>query len=267
VLDRADGTARLVTASAVPLRNGDEQLTGAVLMLVDLSELRAAAALEKEVLGMVTHDMRNPLAAVRMLAQQLDRAPELSDERRHDLAGRMLVSIKRMEALLGALTDYTRARSGAALRLHRSPVDLAALTRRVMAEHEESFPGRRCELEAVGDACGWWDEARLEQIVANLVSNGLRHGALEGSVTLRIDGRRSSAVELVVRNDGPAISAELLPRLFDPFKPEHRSPGRGLGLGLFIVKHLVEAHGGAITVRSADGEGTAFDVVLPRESA
>lgn len=266
VLDRSDGTARLVTASAVPLRNADGRLTGAVLMLVDLTELRAAAALEKEVLGMVTHDLRNPLAAVRMLAQQLDRVAELTDERRHDLAARMLASIKRMESLLGALTDYTRARSGAALRLHRECIDLAALTRRVISEHEGSFPGRFCEVDVIGDPVGWWDESRIEQITSNLLSNAFRHGAPEATVRVRIDGRRTTAVEIDVLNDGPAIPPDLLPHLFEPFKPEHRSAGRGLGLGLFIVKHLVEAHGGTISVRSGERDGTAFAVVLPRQS-
>lgn len=266
VLDRPDEGARLVSASAVPLRNGEGVVTGGVLMLVDLTELRSAEALEKQVLGMVTHDLRNPLSAIRMLAQQLDRAAELTDQRRHELSARMLASVKRMDALLGALTEYTRVRSATALRLHREDVDLETLARRVISEHEGSFPGRCCDLQVSGNAVGRWDETRVEQIVSNLLSNALRHGAADATVGVRIDGLRPNVVDLIVTNDGPPIPEALLPHLFEPFKPEHRSAGRGLGLGLFIVKHLVEAHGGTIHVRSEPNSGTTFDVMLPRAS-
>ena len=105
----------------------------------------------------------------------------------------------------------------------------------------------------------------LLQIVSNLLSNAGQHGRPEGVVTVRLDGRDPETVTLDVHNGG-AIAAAIMPALFDPFRGtrSRRDSSRGLGLGLFIVKELTEAHGGTVHVSSSDAEGTRFVVRLPR---
>jgi signal transduction histidine kinase len=126
-------------------------------------------------------------------------------------------------------------------------------------------PDRRIELEVLGDAHGTWDPGRMAQVISNLVSNAVAHGAPYAPVTVQIDATGDDHVDLSVHNEGPPIPPELLPVLFEPFRrgTGDKSP-RGLGLGLYIVRQLVEAHGGTVDVRSTAPEGTTFTIELQR---
>jgi signal transduction histidine kinase len=248
-----------VHVSVIPVRAAG-QITGMIALVTDAS----GEAGQRETMGIVGHDLRNPLAAIRMTAQLLAKPDEMAPERRHTLAKRILTSSTRMDSIVKGLLDYARAKAGALVRLERESVDLAALVTRVIEEHTANLTGRSVVLRVEGDVTGQWDPARLEQVVGHLVSNALRHGAEgESQVTLR---GTADSVEIVVANQGPAISPELLPRVFDPFQIGPRPPGtprRNIGLGLFVVKELTTAHGGAVSARS-DDRGTEFRVELPR---
>jgi signal transduction histidine kinase len=123
------------------------------------------------------------------------------------------------------------------------------------------------ELAVSGDTRGWWDGARLQQLLRNLVTNAIQYGFAETPVRVAVCGEQAQ-VRLEVANSGPAIDPSVLNHLFDPLKRgsarENQSTRSGLGLGLFIVGEITKAHGGEIQVRS-EGEETKFSLCLPRQ--
>jgi signal transduction histidine kinase len=265
---------REVIVTALPVRTaGAKQgpIVGGLLLLVDASARRRAEILQREVMGVVGHDLRNPLAAIRMTAQLMGKPDEMTTERRVTLAKRVVTSSGRMDALVRTLLDFARAHDGALVRLDRAELDLAALVHRVVEEQQQAFPGRPIQEELRGGLkpgdplLGNWDATRIEQIVTALVTNALRYGD-EGPVTVTLESAANEA-RLSVHNSGPSIPAEVLPRLFEPFELAPRAPGaprRSIGLGLFIVNRFVTAHGGTVTGQSSETGGTKFTVVLPR---
>ena len=169
--------------------------------------------------------------------------------------------------MIDQLLDVTRARSGGGIHVEPREINLADLCAEASAEMEVVFPHWRLERQVTGNLDGRWDPDRLLQIISNLLSNAGQHGRPEGVVTVSLDGRDPGTITLEVHNGG-AIPAAAMPSLFDPFRgtrPRGNS-SRGLGLGLFIVKEITEAHGGTVTVSSSDAEGTRFTVRLPRWS-
>jgi len=203
-----------------------------------------------------------------MTAQLLARPAEMPVERRLTLANRVLTSSGRMDSIVRSLLDYARAKGGALVRLDREACDLADLVRRIAEEHEVAYPGRKIAVEVSGDPSGEWDPGRLEQIVANLISNAVRHGGEDGLAKAVIDGSGSDEVRVTVHNRGTPIAPEALDRIFDPFEIGPTTPGsprKSIGLGLFIVAQLTSAHAGRVSVRSNSAEGTTFTVDLPRK--
>jgi signal transduction histidine kinase len=255
-----DAGPQRVHLAASPVRH-----EGKVVAVVVVATEGGAGAGQRETLGIVGHDLRNPLAAIRMTAQLLTKPDEMVTERRITLGKRILTSSTRMDAIVKSLLDYARAKAGALVRLERERVDLATLSARVIEEQAANVTGHAIELRSEGDLTGQWDPGRLEQIIGQLLSNALRHGD-EGTSVLTLKGS-DNRVEISLHSHGPAIPAELLPRLFDPFQIGPRPPGtprRSIGLGLFIVKELVSAHGGDVSVESREGAGTRFTVTLPK---
>jgi signal transduction histidine kinase len=240
-----------------------------VALLVEIGERDALEVLRREVLGVVAHDLRNPLSALRMTLTMLLRSKDMTVERRVQLAERMMGTLGRMEGMVATLVEHARAEAGVELRLARERVDLAALLERARKELEPLFPGRAIVVDRRGALEGEWDGPRLERVLSHLLGNALKHGDEGTSVTITIDGAKDGIVSLSINNGGPPISPELLPHLFEAFTigptgPEERR--RSVGLGLFIVRHLVQAHGGAVDVTSSASDGTTFTVVLPRRA-
>jgi PAS domain S-box-containing protein len=221
---------------------------------------------ENELLaGVLAHDLRNPLGAI-MTAAQLMLMRADAGERSARPLGRILASGQRMTRMIDQLLDFTRARVGGGIQVHRHDLSLGELCGQVIGELELAFPDLQIELEVAGDPAGSWDPDRLQQVISNLVANAGQHGEPEAGVRVRVDGRRADSVFLEVHNQG-AIPPALLPTLFDPFSGARarRAPARGLGLGLYIVKELVRAHGGVVDVVSTPADGTTFTVALPRQ--
>jgi signal transduction histidine kinase len=228
-----------------------------------VGEMKETLRLNETFTAALGHDLRNPLGAIMSNAEMLiRRAP---DEKTVTSARRVLSSGARMARMIEQLLDLARARLAGGIPVTRSEVDLRVLAERVVAEHQATAPGRALAFEAVGSLRGQWDEARVAQILSNLVANALRHGRPEGRVSVRVDGRSAGEVLLAVGNDG-AIAPEILPHIFDPFRSGSGTVrrGEGLGLGLYIVDQLVKAHGGSTQVRSSEAEGTTFEVRMPR---
>ena len=216
--------------------------------------------------GVLAHDLRNPLGAVSMAAQVLALRRERAGEQKNDdPVNRILASCQRMSKLIDQLLDFTRVRSGGGIEVNPDEVDLAALTRQAVDELSTAQPTWSIEIREAGDLLGWWDADRILQVLSNLVANAGQHGTAGRPIEVALDGTEANDVRIVIRNAG-AIPSVLQPHLFDPFRAhrEGRERSSGLGLGLYIVQEIVRAHGGGLTIESADETGTTVRVVLPR---
>jgi signal transduction histidine kinase len=219
--------------------------------------------------GVLAHDLRNPLAAIMTAAQvALMRQKGSQGDTITKPISRIIACGQRMMRMIDQLLDVTRVRAGGGIHVEPSNTNLGALCAQAIGEVELAFPHWTVQPEAVGELDGRWDPDRLLQIVSNLVSNAGQHGRPEGIVAVRLDGRDPDHVVLEVHNGG-SIPASIMPSLFDPFRGTRsaRDTSRGLGLGLFIVKEITEAHGGTVEVASSAGAGTTFVVRLPRRAA
>jgi signal transduction histidine kinase len=211
-------------------------------------------------IGILAHDLRNPLAAITTSAELLARCPLGTDQPRRT-AERIIRSARRMTTMIGDILDYIRGLRGGGMPLNRQQTDLAILSQSIVDEIRTGFPHARIEVETAGKLTGNWDPARIEQALSNLIANAVQHGSSE--VELIASGEAQDEVVVTVRNRGEPIPEEHLPSVFDAFVRGNGSPG-GLGLGLFIVREIVQAHEGSVTVTSS-GECTAFTLRLPRE--
>lgn len=216
--------------------------------------------------GVLGHDLRNPLSSIMTGARFLERKDP--DETQLRTLKRILSSASRMNDMIEQLLDLTRARLAGGLGFVRARrgLDVAELVVRAVDELRVAVPGRLVAVATAGDCRSVGDATRLLQVFSNLVSNALHHGAKEGAVTVNVAGTPEEIV-VAVRNDG-VITPELLPQIFDPFRGARRtSTSKGLGLGLFISRQIVDAHGGTISVTSTPTTGTTFTVRMPRSAA
>lgn len=248
-----------VLFGAAPLAGAPRQWAGFVL---DNSEQRRRTELEELLLGIVSHDLRNPLGVISMAASLL-LAQSLTELQRR-LVLRLESAARRSVRLVSDLLDFTAAR-GAGIELVRSARDLHVIADQAIDELRATWSDRVIEHRRFGEANVFVDGDRIGQVVANLVGNALQHSPADTTVAVETRGD-AACVLLVVLNYGRPIPDELLPQLFKPLlrgaKPGYR---RGsLGLGLFIVQHLVMAHGGNVEVSSSEADGTRFTVRLPR---
>jgi PAS domain S-box-containing protein len=230
------------------------------------AEARQLADFERQILGIVSHDLRNPLSVIRISASML-LAREGLDERQSKSLTRIISAADRATRLIRDLLDFSQARLGGGIPVDRKKMDLFELARGVVEELAASHPERELTLMQEGEGAGEWDGDRLAQVLGNLVGNALQHSPPDTQVRVSCRGE-AGEVLFEVHNEGAAIEQALLPDLFEPFRRgRHAGSGAGsVGLGLYITRQLVLAHGGGITVTSRAGEGTRFTVRLPRRS-
>jgi signal transduction histidine kinase len=229
----------------------------------ELHERTETLRLNEMFIAVLGHDLRNPLNAMMLSAHGIHRISP--DEKVKQAATRIVSSGGRMSRMIEDLLDLARGRLAGGIQIVREPVDLAAVVGRVVRESQSAKPGRAIEVRQQGHFSGEWDAGRLSQVASNLISNALQYGEASEPVIVELDGTRADSVELVVSNAGN-IPPDVLPEIFDPFRGRSE-PGRrseGLGLGLYIVKQLVQAHEGRVDVTSNPGERTRFTVRLPR---
>jgi len=217
-------------------------------------------------LGVLGHDMRSPLNTIVTTASYL--AVLNAGEHVSLAAARLIRSGASMQALLDDLVDFNRTKLGLGLEISPSDIDLASVVADEVEQLRGAHPNRRIELAATGDTRGRWDGARLQQLLRNLVSNAIKYGSPNSPVRVALRGEEAD-VRLEVTNSGPPIDPSVLSKIFDPLERGSAPSGGhgtrdGLGLGLFIVREIALAHGGAVEVRS-DGE-TTFALRLPRRN-
>lgn len=217
-------------------------------------------------LGILGHDLRDPLGAIRAGAALLA-LPEDDPSLRCEVTSRMLSSADRMQRMIADLLDVAQARLGGSIPIKRSATDLRDICADVIVEAQAAFPSHSVQLEKHGELRGDWDADRLTQLVSNLVNNAIRHG--DGTLVTLVARDDGDHVQLTVHNGGPAIPAEMMPFLFEPLARGRGGMGRpslGIGLGLFIARLVVSAHGGVIEANSSNTLGTVFRVCLPKRA-
>lgn len=219
-------------------------------------------------LAILGHDLRAPLQAVSMSTELLARKIP-ADEKTEAYISRIKTSTRHMGSMVSDLLEFVRSRLGAGLPVERKHMDLATACREAIEEACAGQPNSAPVLKVEGDTKGHWDSARIGQLLQNLIGNALQHGAVSHEITVAVSGGQN-AVELRVHNEGKPIAEDAIGTIFDPLvrsireESDTQSTSTSLGLGLFIVKEVVNAHSGSITVTSTIGDGTTFTVVLPR---
>lgn len=271
-----DGTWAHVLDRGVLSRDAAGRPVRMIGSMMDITERKRAlerlaeeAQFRERFIGILGHDLRNPLNAITLSARALRRRTA-NNSSQQQMAQRIEASAERMGTMISDILDLTRARLSGGIPLQVAPANLSTVCRQVVEELSAVHPDRSIAFDVDGRSDGVWDADRLAQVLSNLVGNALEHGDQDAPVFLRcLDLEARQVVE--VHNPGSPIPAPQLATLFDPFRQAGvaRERGRrrsGLGLGLFIVREIVHAHGGSVDVRSSERDGTTFTVTLPRDA-
>jgi len=218
-------------------------------------------------LAILAHDLRNPLNAISLSAQLASCNDSLLPDSR-DALSQIEHSVQAISRLISDLTDFASTGLGAAMPLTPAPLNLELLCRETVREIQAVSPARKIVCDAQGNLALTGDAARLRQVISNLLGNAIQHGSPDSPIMVSLAGEDSHVV-LVVGNGGEPIPADLLSTIFDPLvrgnvSKEPRRQG-SIGLGLYIVRMIVTAHGGSVEVTSSASAGTRFSVRLPRQ--
>jgi PAS domain S-box-containing protein len=234
------------------------------------TEARTALQTRDNFLAIASHELRTPLSGLMVLMTSLVRAAssgrilQLGPE---GLKDRMLKAERQamqLARLIDRLLDVSRL-SARDLRLERERVDFAEIARDAISRYDDEAAehGTRIDLRVSGATVGVWDRSRIDQVITNLVGNAVKYGR-GAAITVSISASASGYLRLTVRDEGPGIPAEDQERIFGQFEraaPSQNVPG--MGLGLWLVRRIVAAHGGTVTLESNPGHGTTFAVILP----
>lgn len=274
MLHHPDGSVHRVAISVSPVHDAEGHVLGLVSSLHDITDLVELERRREEFLRIVAHDIRQPLTIIQGQAQLMRRALASGNQARIENGlTAILTSAKRTNAMIRDLVDSVRLESGR-VELDKQPVDLAGFVAEMLERMTGVMEAQRVRMEA---GSGLWpgedgeegvplveaDPDRLERILANLLSNALKYSTPGSEVTVTL-GREDGAAVVSVADRGAGIAAEDLPHIFERFyraNGQHRA--ESLGLGLYITRMLVEAHGGRIWAESEPGVGSTFTFTLP----
>lgn len=263
-LRRADGSDLTVTATGRYRRGPDGELEGLLLVLRPTGRRDREATAGIEVVSTVSHELRSPLTSVKgFTSLMLNRWDRLGDDQKRQMVEQVHVDADRVTRLVTELLDISRLETGR-LKLRRQMVEVAPLVEKVVEELRHVHPDLEPKVLTDSDLPeAYADPDKIMQVLTNLVENTSKYAAGAGvEVEARADGAGGSVV-IEVRDQGPGIPARDLPKLFSKFFRSGEGRPTGSGLGLYIAKGIVEAHGGRMWVESTVGEGSTFGFSLP----
>lgn len=232
---------------------------------LEKSRLDERGQFRDRLIGIVSHDLRNPLNTIMLGTSMLLEKGELAPNAIKTL-GRIQIAAERAERLISDILDYTQAHLGGGIRVDRRPKDLGQLLRQSVDEFEIAHPDYEFELVVTGDTRADLDPDRIAQVLGNLLSNAVHYSPRNTRVGIQVQGDEGS-VAFAVHNRGTVIPADRLRDIFEPMQQVTAGSGRGhrsVGLGLYIVDSIVRSHGGTLGVTSTALDGTTFTVTLPR---
>ncbi|WP_272422940.1 PAS domain-containing sensor histidine kinase [Polyangium jinanense] len=262
ILKRPDGTCMHSLVNASPVRDETGAIQGAVVLFSDITAMKELARLREEWTSIVAHDLRQPITTILATAALLVRC--VAEPSVKLKVERIRSSAERLIRMTDDLSDLSRLDTHK-LELVCAPTNLPALLRQIVEDMADEEARARVWLSIDRDVpLVHVDAGRIQQVVENLVSNAVKYGKPGTPIAIRVRVQPAEIV-LSVCNEGPGIDPELMPRLFSRFQRGMASTSRikGLGLGLYICRGLVEAHGGVLRVESEPGQTTTFSFTLP----
>ena len=263
---RPDGSTRWCTARGEAIRDSNGQITGVAATAADITHIMHLERLREEWTSIVAHDLRQPIGVISSASELI---PELRDPRdERSMLQRIQSAADTLKRMVDDLLDVSLLEAHH-LKLERIWVDPSVLARETVRRLSH-LTGDRVRIAESGPRCSVWvDPMRVEQVLVNLLSNAVKYGDPHALIHVRID-RAATEVRIAVTNSGKGIAPDELPRLFDRFARSRTTAGSGvpgLGLGLYITKEIVEAHGGRIWAESEPGKTTTFHILLPAAEA
>jgi PAS domain S-box-containing protein len=275
-LKRKDGVFRWFLTRAIPVKNDLGKITGWIGSNTDVDEqknvidsLQSEKHLREQFVSTLTHDLRTPLAAVKMSAQLLARKTN-TPEKLTSLSGRIVDNVNRANQMIENLLDANRIKAGEPLEMEMKDTNLIAVVNETIADLSTVF-GDRIVLDCPDTSIvGVWNAHAIRRIIDNLCTNAFKYGRDRSSITVSLR-KNSVTVKISVHNFGNPIPPTELESLFKPFQRVSTAGNqakvvRGWGLGLTLVKGFTEAHRGTIEVTSSEESGTRFTVTLPTDS-
>jgi two-component system phosphate regulon sensor histidine kinase PhoR len=263
---RVARTGRVLSAQVTGIRDESGEEIGQVTVLTDITHLKELDRIKTDLISFVSHELRGPLSSILGYSSTLiRRADQIPPETQREFLHTIIQECDRLNRLTVDLLDITRIEEGRSLEVHLGLVSLRPLIERVVQSQRALVQGHTFEIDVPATAAVIIaDEDKLEQILFNLVNNAIKYSPHGGKV--RIQARRGEGVvEISVQDEGIGIPPEQIPQLFQRY---HRTDAsrriKGIGIGLYLVRHLVEAHGGEIRACSTPGQGTCFTFSLPQ---
>ncbi|MDQ3200838.1 MAG: PAS domain-containing sensor histidine kinase [Pseudomonadota bacterium] len=256
----AEDLLREKTAAETALQQAQAELK----MAYEKSQRRATFA--EQMVAIVSHDLKNPLTAIRMASQMLSTAERSPKETR--LLGHIGQSSERAQRMIADLLDFALARVGRGLNIAPASMDLHQVTGQIVDELRVAFPQSTLVHQSNGAGSAHLDADRVQQIIGNLVANSAAYGDFHQPITITSRLENEQAI-VSVHNHGPVIAQAIMNVLFEPMTrgTQTDSEVRSVGLGLFIVREIAVAHGGVVSVSSDRQDGTVFSVYFPRKVA
>jgi PAS domain S-box-containing protein len=262
---RQSGELTPVAVSAGPVRDTKGEVSGAMVIVQDIADRKELERLREEWAAVVAHDLRQPVNTISLATESLLRTNgELPDEARRTLE-RIGSASRRLSRMITDLLDISRIESNRMI-VDCRPVGLGSFIESVVDALHDTLAGHRVHVLVAPEHVVWIDPDRIHQVLGNLISNAVKYGSPDTDVEIEA-APDDDWVEITVTNHGPGIAADQLPFLFSRFtriRGARESGTASVGLGLYIARGLVEAHGGRLWVQSTPGDTTSFHFTLPK---
>jgi PAS domain S-box-containing protein len=266
----SDHSERIFQVQTAMVRNEDAQLMGVVAIFNDITELRNIEHMKTEFVSTVSHELRTPLTSIKGFVRTLldDTEGYYDTDTRHEFYNIIDQECDRLTRLISDLLNVSRIEAGRPLQLNWQPVEVPEVVRKVVANQRSYTDRHQIDVEVDDDLpVITADQDKLDQILTNLLNNAIKYSPDGGTIHVKVH-RDNDSVVFSISDPGIGIPAEHLPKVFQRFHRVDTGDTRkagGTGIGLYLVKHLVEAHGGEIGVESEVGKGSTFTFKLPEK--